>query len=227
MNNHSAWEREYQNPKFVSLGTDAAQDVKDFAKWLKRKQGIELEGSSVVDLGCGVGKNSFYFAERGAQVVGYDFSKTAIAVAQERTKQENSTIPVFEVRSIGEQLPLADSSIDIGLDIMSSHALSASERAIYLSELYRVLKPGGFVFVRTFILDGDTNAKKLIKDFPGAEANSYVLPETNMTEHVFTEKELKDFYKDFKILNFAKEFGYQRWGNQSYKRRYALIYLQK
>lgn len=226
MNNHSAWEREYQNPKFVSLGSDAAQDVKDFAKWLRRKQNVELKGAQVLDLGCGAGKNSIYFAERDAQVIGYDFSQIAIAAAKERAQKEN--LPVaFEVRSIGEALPIPDASIDITLDIMSSHALSATERATYLSELYRVLKPGGYAFVRTFVLDGDSNAKKLFKEFPGTEPNTYVLPETGMTEHVYTEKELKEFYGDFTIMNFEKEFGYQRWGNQSYKRRYALIYLQK
>lgn len=225
-NNHNAWEREYQNPKFVSLGTDAAQDVKDFAKWLRRKQKIELEGQHVLDLGCGAGKNSIYFAERDAQVTGYDFSKVAITAAKERADKENLSIN-FEVQSIGEALLIADQSIDIVLDIMSSHALSNPERATYISELYRVLKPGGYAFIRTFILDGDSNAKKLFKEFPGPETNSYILPETGMTEHVFTEKELKEFYGDFKIMNFEKEFGYQRWGNQSYKRRYALIYLQK
>lgn len=225
-NNYSAWEREYQNPKFVSLGTDAAQDVKDFAKWLRRKQKIELEGKHVLDLGCGAGKNSIYFAERDAQVIGYDFSKVAINAAKERAVKENLTIS-FEVQSIGEKLSVADESIDIVLDVMSSHALSNAERSTYSAELYRVLKPGGYAFVRTFILDGDNNAKKLIKEFPGTESNTYVLPETGMTEHVFTEKELKDFYSNFKILNFEKEFGYQRWGNQSYKRRYAIIYLQK
>lgn len=226
MDNKSAWEREYQNPKFVSLGTDAAQDVKDFAKWLRRKQGIEIDGAKILDLGCGAGKNSIYFAGHGAQVTGYDFSKVAITVAKERADKENLSIN-FEVRSIGELLPLDHASVDIVLDVMSSHALSNTEQAVYVSELNRVLKPGGYAFIRTFILDGDNNAKKLIKEFPGIEQQSYVLPETGMTEHVFTEKELKDFYKDFTILNFEKEFGYQRWGNQSYKRRYALIYLQK
>jgi len=226
MNNHSAWEAEYQNPKFVSLGTEAAQDVKDFAKWLKRKQKVEFDGKQVLDLGCGIGKNSFYFAERGANVVGYDFSQTAITAAQERADAEGLSV-TFEVRSIGEALPIADNSIDIALDVMSSHALSEKERATYLSEMYRVLKPGGYVFVRTFVLDGDDNAKKLIKQFPSTEANSYTIPETGMTEHVFTESQMDDFYRDFELVHYEKVFGYQRWNNQSYKRRYALRYLRK
>lgn len=226
MNNRTAWEQEYQSPKFVSLGTDAAQDVKDFVKWLRRKQHVELDHGTLLDLGCGIGKNSFYFEQYGMRVIGYDFSQIAIAKAKEIAKQNQSNA-VFEVQSIGEVLPLNDRSITVAIDVMSSHALSTTERATYVSELHRVLNPGGYAFVRTFVLEGDDNAKKLMKQFPGGEPQSYVLPETGMTEHVYFEKELRELYKDFEILHFEKVFGYQRWENRVYKRRYALLYLKK
>lgn len=226
MDNRTAWEQEYQSPKFVSLGIDAAQDVKDFVRWLRRKQHVVLDGLTVLDLGCGIGKNAFYFASHDAHVIGYDFSQTAITKAKEIAKQNQSNA-VFEVRSIGELLPLADSSISIAIDVMSSHALTEHERAIYVAELHRVVHPEGYVLVRTFVLEGDTNAKKLMKQFPGRESQTYILPETNMIEHVYSEKELRELYKDFEILYFEKVFGYQRWGAVSYKRRYALLYLKK
>lgn len=224
--NHHAWEREYQSPTFVSMGTDAAQDVKDFIKWLKKKQSVDLAVCAVVDLGCGVGKNSLYCAERCHFVIGYDFSATAIAEAQRRAT--DASLPVtFAVQSIGEPLPLEAGSMTIALDVMTSHALAADERTVYLAELYRVLQPGGYAFVRTFVLDGDDNAKKLLQTFPGAEPATYVLPTTGMTEHVYTEQQLRDQYRQFTVLYSEKVYGYQRWGNRVHKRRYLLLYLQK
>ena len=82
--------------------------------------------------------------------------------------------------------------------------------------------------MRTFAMDGDINAKKMIKEFPGSEPNSYVLPGTGMTERVFSKTEIEaDYQTGFKIGYIEKTSGYQKWNNQSYKRNYWIVYLQK
>ncbi len=49
-----------------------------------------------------------------------------------------------------------------------------------------------------------------------------------MTERVFTMDDIiKDFGNDFGILFSEKTNGYQKWGNQPYKRNYWVVYLQK
>lgn len=225
MNNHHAWEQEYKQPQFLTLGTEPLTVVKEFCKWLRREEKVDLEKCTVLDLGCGNGKNVKYFVEGYAQSgIGYDISKTAISTAKKLSEGLDIT---YEVRSIGETFPLENKSIDIVLDVTSSNSLNESEREIYLQEISRVLKSGGCLFVRTLCLDGDKNAKQLLKDYPGGEQDTYVLPGVGVTERVYSQQDLKTTYeKYFEILHLEKTTGYQKWGNQSYKRNYWVMYAK-
>ena len=225
MNNDQAWEQEYQQPQFLTLGTEPLTVVKEFCKWLRRDEKVELEKCTVLDLGCGNGKNVKYFVEGYAKSgIGYDISKTAIVAAK---KLSEGLEIKYEVRSIGEKFPLENESVDIILDVTSSNSLSESEREVYLQETQRVLKPGGYLFVRALCLDGDKNAKQLIKENPGSEKDTYILPNVGVTERVFTKQDLVDTYgKYFEIVRLEKVEGYQKWGNQSYKRNYWVMYAK-
>ncbi len=224
--NQSAWEREYQDPKFLSLGDEPNADVRVFMRWLRRDQKIDVTDWSVLDLGCGTGKNLNFtvkhFCKSG---VGYDFSKTAVGIAR---KQGTGLAVSYDIRSIGEKLPLEKHGGDLVLDVTSSNSLSEKERNTYLSESHRVLKPGGYFFVRALCLDGDKNAVELIRSHPGKEPCTYKLPGVGVTERVFTESDIRDLYSaNFEILHLEKTTGYQRWGSQKYKRNYWLLYLMK
>ena len=225
MNNDQAWEQEYQQPQFLTLGTEPLTVVKEFCKWLRRDEKVELEKCTVLDLGCGNGKNVKYFVEGYAKSgIGYDISKTAIVAAK---KLSEGLEIKYEVRSIGEKFPLENESVDIILDVTSSNSLSESEREVYLQETQRVLKPGGYLFVRALCLDGDKNAKQLIKENPGSEKDTYILPNVGVTERVFTKQDLVDTYgKYLEIVRLEKVEGYQKWGNQSYKRNYWVMYAK-
>ena len=226
MNNSQAWEKEYNDPKFLTLGTEPLSVVKDFFRDLRRKYGVDLDQVKVLDLGCGNGKNVIYAVENFCKSgIGYDFSRTAIQHAKKLSEGLNVQ---YEVRSIGEKFPLENESVDIVLDVTSSNSLSESERDIYLQETHRVLKTGGYMFVRALCLDGDKNAKQLIKENPGSEKDTYVLPSVGVTERVFTKQDFMDLYsKYFEIVEIEKAEGYQKWGNQSYKRNYWIAYLKK
>ena len=227
------WESEYRNPQFITLGTEPISDMKEFMKWIKKQArknpadfSVPVIDWTVLDLGCGNGKNLKYIVENFCEAgIGYDISETAIKMAQELSSGINIK---YETRSIGEVFPLLDQSVDLIIDATSSHALSYAERKMYLAEIARVLKPGGFMFLRTLAIEGDTNAKKLVKEFPGTELNTYILPGTGMIERVFSKSDLEsDYSKHFKIVNMEKSSGYQKWSNQSYKRNYWIVYLQK
>lgn len=235
MNNHHAWEHEYQNPRFLTLGTEPLSDVRDFMKWVKkqvRKNPTdfsvlrELHDWTVLDMGCGNGKNLRYIVEYFCKFgIGYDISETAIDMARDLA----GDVPLqYQVQSISERLPLQDGSVQLVLDTTSSNALTTFQRTKFLSEVNRVLCPGGLLFTRALCLDGDTNAKNLIKENPGPEQGMYVLSDTGITEKAFTRDEIINTYSQlFHILHIEKTTGYQRWGNQKYKRNYWVMYLQK
>jgi len=226
MAQQSIWEKEYQKPKLVTGGDEPLKDVRNFLKFL-RKKGIERNNLKILDLGSGSGKNSNYLAELGNEVVGLEISKTAIKIAK-----DNATVKDVEVQyinqNIGEKYPFSDNYFDLAIDVTSSNSLNEEERDAYLVETKRVVKPEGYFFVRALCLDGDKNAKNLLKMFPGKEKDTYLIKDMGLIERVFSEKDFKELYsKYFKIIELNKKSSYAKFGSQSYKRNYWLAYLQK
>jgi len=225
------WDKEYRESKLLVKENIASRDVVRFYEFLKKEEKVEISGLHLLDLGSGMGRNSFYFAERGANVAGLEISKTAIDIAQKNLAETMSS-RVLDIRyvkqSIGEKFPFENESFDIVLDIISSNSLSEYEREVYLAETYRVLKSEGFFFVKTLCKDGDANAKALLKQSPGKEKDTYIMPKMNLTERVWSKEDFIHFYqKDFKILRLEKITRYTRMNNRSYKRNFWICYMKK
>lgn len=227
MSQEKAWEREYRNPQLITKDDKPQKDVLRFFKFLKKDKGMPLENLKILDLGSGVGRNSNYLAEMGNNVVGFEISKTAIKLAEIRAKSLGLDVD-YQHFNIGAVYNFEDNLFDLVLDITSSNALNKKERDIYLSEVFRVLKPGGYFFVRGLCKDGDKNAKKLIKISPGSEKDTYINKEMGLTEKIFSRDNFVDTYsKYFKIIELFKKTGYTKFGGQSYKRNFWLAYMQK
>ena len=160
----------------------------------------------------------------GARVYGWDFSEDAIEKAQRFHAHDDIT---YQLRNIGNEFPLDSDSIDIILDVTSSNALNESQRDVYLRECARVLKPGGYMYVRTLAKEGDKNAQTMIKEFPGGEYDTYHHPQLKVTERVFSGPDFKKLYNQYlEVVRMERKTGYQRWGSQSYKRNYWNVYLK-
>jgi len=221
-----SWEREYINPTFISKDGKPQEDFLKFLKWVKKNRVRELEGSSILDAGCGTGRNAFYLAEKyDAKVEAFDFAKSAISFAK-----ENFPHPLvsFSVHNMKDTFSYSDESFDFVFDIMASFSLSHSDREIYLQELRRVLKPGGLMYVRTLAKEGDKNAQFLIKNNPGKDPDTYIHPTLLSQEKVFSGPSFKKVYeKYFEVVFMERKSGYQKFDGQSYKRNYWNVYLRK
>lgn len=222
-----AWEKEYQNPLLITRKAEPQTDTKDFLKFLRRKEAVDLSSLKVLDLGSGTGRNANYLAELGSDVLGLELSPSAVAIAKERARDLEIKAQ-YKVANFGAPLGLADASIDLILDVMSSNSLTEAERTIYLAETARVLKVGGHFFVRTLAKDGDKNAKQLLKLSPGKERDTYINKAMNLTERVFAREDFIALYSpSFEIQRLELKTNYARFGGQSYKRNYWLAYLKK
>ena len=212
------WEKEYRNPQLVSLSSVPAQSLRDFLRFLRKDRKLELDNLNILDLGCGNGKNSFYIAEQGLnnKIVGIEISETALKYARELAPAGN-----FIKQSIGTPLAFTDASFDIILDVTSSNSLNENERAVYLKEISRLLKPGSYFFLRALCKDGDKNAQNLLVTNPGAEKDTYIMPDLGLTERVFSKEDLLATYGMFgEPLYLDKETHYTKFNNQSYKRNF-------
>ena len=114
------------------------------------------------------------------------------------------------------------------LDVTSSNSLNDKGRETYLNESSRVLKTGGYFFVRALAKDGNKNVKNLLRQSPGREYDTYIIKEIGLTERVFSRDDFVKLYtKFFKILKLEKKTSYTTFDNRIYKRDYWIAYLQK
>jgi SAM-dependent methyltransferase len=223
----NTWEREYQNPQLIVMGDEPRSDLKQYVKYLRKVEKVNVENLDVLDLGSGSGKNANYLAEMGNRVVGLDISSTAVNLAISRAKEMNVKVD-YRVADIGSKYPFDDNYFDLAIDIMSSNSLNESERKMYLEEAHRVLKLGGYFFVRALCKDGDTNAKNLLKLCPGSEHDTYIIKEMNLVERVFSREDFINMYsKYFKIQDLVKKTNHAQFNGRSYKRNYWLAYMKK
>lgn len=225
MAQEGVWEKEYRNSKLLTKENKPQTDVVRFVKWMQKEKGVVLENLSILDLGSGTGRNSFYFAEMGNTVTGLEISKTAIEMGEANAKDAGLNIKYIK-QSIGDKFPVEDKSMEILLDVTSSNSLNESEREIYLNECKRVLKDDGYFFTKALCKDGDANAKYLLKNFGGKEQDTYIMPELGVTERVWSKDDfIKTYEKYFKILHIEKKTSYPRMNDRVYKRNYWIAYL--
>lgn len=224
------WEKEYKKGgskvEHLALSTNPSEDLQKFTRWMERESGNEFLNPrmSVLDLGCGNGRNLIYLAQTfGVKGVGYDISANAISQAKMLSKDLSLE---YEIRSIAGEIPLPDESQNIVLDMMVSHFLKSGEREKLASEIARVLKPGGWLYFKTFLLDDDRHAERMLRDHPADEPGSYIHPEIGVAEHVFTENEIKTLLEPYFIIHkISKSHGHLRKGNA--KRRSISVYAEK
>lgn len=221
------WDHEYSSGGHLKLSDDASEDLKKFTRWLIRQTKKEFLNplGSVLDMGCGNGRNLIFLAEEfGMHGVGYDISAAAIKQAQ--AASVNYKID-YAAKSMAGDIPLPDNSQTIVLDMMASHFLNEKERAHMRDEIFRVLKPGGWLFIKTFLRDGDLHTKRLLREFPAKEEGSYVHPVMGVPEHVYFESELEDFLEDkFTIHKVYRSHKHVSHG-KALKRRTISLYAQK
>lgn len=142
--------------KLLSLGKDQKM----------RQSTVELAqikpGESILDVGCGTGQLTR--AAKGkagatAEVVGVDASAEMIAVARRKAQEEGCDID-FQPGLI-EKLPFPDDTFDIVLSSLMVHHLPDDLKERGFTEVYRVLKPGG----RLFVVDFEPPSHPLLRGF--------------------------------------------------------------
>jgi SAM-dependent methyltransferase len=101
------------------------------------------EGETVLDLGSGGGIDVILSAKRvgpAGKAFGLDMTDEMLALAQHNAREAGVANAVF-LKGLMEDVPLPDASVDV---VISNCVINLStDKAAVLTELARVLKPGG------------------------------------------------------------------------------------
>jgi SAM-dependent methyltransferase len=111
-------------------------------------------GERVLDLACGTGNAAVLAAKAGASVTGLDASQRLVTVAAERAAGESLHIGWHT----GDMhaLPFADGSFELVISVFG--VIFAQDPARAMSEIVRVLAPGGRALVTTWVPEGGIDA---------------------------------------------------------------------
>lgn len=166
----------------------------------------DVAGQNVLDAGCGTGYLSRKLRERGARVIGIDFSERMIEIARAKAPRID-----FRVGSCTDLEGVGDGSIDIVIAnylLMDIPDLNATMRAFN-----RVLKPGGVavaVFTHPCFPQGRATASsggdeiQYYWSFPYFEQRKCIDPPwAHFTdEFIWFHRPLSDYWKAFKAAGF-------------------------
>lgn len=131
-------------------------------------------GMRVLDAGCGDGRNLVYMLREGFEVFALDANPDAIRRVNQLSASLNTGLPAenFRVGSV-ERMPFPDKFADVVLCSAVLH-FAKDERHFrsMLSELWRVLRPGGILFSRlgsTIGMSFERVREKVFKTGDGSE----------------------------------------------------------
>lgn len=131
------WENRYQEG---TARWDLGQAAPPFVSLL---DGEDAPGAGrIAVLGAGRGQDALLFAERGFEVVGFDFAPSAIADANQLA-QMRGLAARFLQRDIFRLSPEFDGQFDYVLEHTCFCAIDPSQREEYVQVVKRLLRPGG------------------------------------------------------------------------------------
>lgn len=139
----------------------------------------------VLDLGCGQGRHTLYFAEQGYKSYGIDYIKRAIGEAKQEAKKRNLSNAHFQVMDLFN-LKFPVSNFDIVVDWSVLDHIYPEEWSRYLNNILKVLKVGGYLILTEFSAD-DIRVKDKEKN-SSFDRGSY--------DHYFKKEELEEIFSE-------------------------------
>ncbi|MBL0544321.1 class I SAM-dependent methyltransferase [Aeromonas jandaei] len=98
----------------------------------------------ILEIGCGSGANIWMLAKEGFDTWGIDLSSAGIELCQQVIESWDVNAQL-DVGSMTE-LPYPDGYFDAIVDVVSMQHLTLTQHIATISEIYRCLKPGGYLF---------------------------------------------------------------------------------
>lgn len=128
---------------YNAMADEYAKKLNDYAPRPEQEKFVSLlpTNATILDAGCGPGRDCEYFMKQGFQVVGVDLSDKLLDIAKQRVPQASF------VKQDLRALDFSPSSFDGIWACASLLHLHRVEVPLVLQNFFHLLKPGGVLFV--------------------------------------------------------------------------------
>lgn len=195
---------------------DSVSEKKEFTTPFQAESFSRYVGKDalIVDIGCGYGRTLNELHEQGyCRLIGFDFSSEMI-------KRGQRQFPDLDLRvKVDETIALPDDSVDavILFAVLTCIAKNEDQKQV-ISEIHRVLKQDGIIYVNDFLLNTDERNISRYSKYQEQLGvyGAFELPEGAIVRHHSEEwikKLLHDFrQKEFEHLIFTTMNGHKSNG---------------
>ena len=137
----------------------------------------------------------------------------------------NSTI--FSVQDATKHWNYDSNYFNFGIDCFASTDIESKRgREEAIAEMYRVIKPGGYLLAYLLSIDDEFH-KEMIAKATGEEPNAFRHESTGKFEKAFNEKEILDLYKNFKIIKQERISKTTEFYGKKYNCKHFWVVFQK
>ncbi len=211
MSQREIWEKLFERKDKYGLVPDPF--AVESLKWVKK-----IKAKKILDIGCGEGKDSIFFAKNGYEVFSLDFSSRAIKSCKEKAiknKLQKLLHPI--IHDISKPLKFENGTFDVVYAHLSLHYFDDKTTIKIFNEIRRVLKPGGLFLVKV----------KSIKDplyGKGKKIESDMF-DFGHIRHFFSKKYLLSKLEGFKVLLLKEIVRESDYAKKSASKKSVFLFL--
>ncbi len=149
--------------------------------------------NKILDIGCGYGRDCFYLAGKGFDVIGMDVAQFALGLGEEWKRRVNADNIQFLCADMQNMVFKPDSFGAVAL-YNAMQLLDECQRRKMAAEIKRILQPKGLLIQAVFSTKEEGYGCGV-----ALEKNSYPTGAGRL-RHFFTREELEILFVDFKVL---------------------------
>lgn len=223
------WEREHRAPETLLQmdSPDPSSGVVKFYKWLE-VNGLVQDEMTGIEFACGKGRNVQGLANLGVEMTGIDFSPTAIAEAETRSRSFQISNTHFLVHDAIRPWPFKSNGFDIAIDCFGTTDIESPKgRKFTATEVGRVLKANGHLLVYTLSTGDQYYLENVLISPANSELHAFFDPVSGKFEKSFTREELISLYSNLELLVEERIEKTPTYNGKKYRARHHWMVFKK
>ncbi len=187
----------------------------------------KIGAKRMLEIGCGAGRHVYFFRSMGLEVVGTDVAPSAIDFTRRRLETDGLMEGVDLQVADATQIAYPDNSFDGILAWRFLHVLSPNDARKCISEIFRLVRPGGKVLLGT--RSPRSTNYELIQAGKGADSDfdyrSGQLSDRAVRDTYFSRHELTNLFAEFQDV----EIEHMEWtrNNETFREAYWAVTATK